>query len=124
MSTTMDKSVAEASLSTGRRSVEQAEVLERSSAAFGLAAAIAILFNTLLAWIKDAYDPLNSAMASLTGHHWITHGLADVVLFVVLGAVFMITGAAERMSPHRLVSLLVGAVVIAGLGLAGWFFFV
>ncbi len=104
--------------------VTQEVGLGRAPAAFGLAAAIAIVFNTLLAWIKDAYDPLNSFMASLTGHHWITHGLADLAVFVVLGAVFMNTGTAERMSPENLVRLLVGAVVVAGLGLAGWFFFV
>lgn len=80
-----------------------------------------VAFNTALAWIKDAYDPLNTFMASLTGHHWITHGLADVVVFVVLGFVFISTGTAERMNPERLVRLMIGAVVVAGLGLAVWF---
>lgn len=49
-----------------------------------LSAAVTIVFNTLLAWIKDAYDPLNSFMAALTGHHWITHSLANVTLFFTL----------------------------------------
>ena len=40
--------------------------LDYAAAAFGLSAAIAIVFNTALAWVKDAYDPLNSFMASLT----------------------------------------------------------
>ena len=95
--------------------------LDRVSAAFGLAAAVAIIFNTLLAWVKDAYEPLNKFMASLTGHHWTTHGIMDVVLFVVLGLIFMNTGVAERMNPNRLVGTVIGAVVVAGLGLAAWF---
>jgi hypothetical protein len=91
------------------------------SAAFGLSAAITILFNTLLACVKDAYAPLNTAMAHLTGHHWITHGLVDLAVFAVLGLVFLSTGIARRIDPNRLVLALVGAVVIAGLGLAAWF---
>src|SRR3954470_23490122 len=54
---------------------------------YGLAAAITFVFNTLLALVKDAWDPLNTFMAQLTGHHWITHGLADVAVFLVLGYV-------------------------------------
>jgi hypothetical protein len=102
-------------------SASRAESFSEISAAFGLAAAITILFNTLLAWVKDAYDPLNTAMAHLTGHHWITHGLVDIAVFVVLGFVFMSTGIARRIDPSRLVIELVGASVVAGLGLAAWF---
>ena len=101
--------------------VQNRPLLDRAAAAFGLAAAIAILFNTVLAWVKDAYDPLNRFMASLTGHHWTTHGLADLVLFAALGVIFLNTGVADRISPNHLVALLVGAVVLAGIGLAAWF---
>jgi multisubunit Na+/H+ antiporter MnhB subunit len=99
-------------------------VLDRASAAFGLSAAVAVIFNTLLAWIKDAYEPLNAFMAHLTGHHWTTHGLADVILFLVLGAVFMNTGVAERMSARKLIETLIASVVVSGLGLLLWFVFV
>jgi hypothetical protein len=95
--------------------------LDRAAAAFGLAAAIAILFNTVLAWVKDVYDPLNRFMASLTGHHWTTHGLADLVVFAALGVIFLNTGVVDRISPNRLVALLVGAVILAVVGLAAWF---
>ena len=99
----------------------EAEGFSAASAAFGLSAAITIFFNTLLAWVKDAYEPLNTAMAHLTGHHWITHGLVDLAVFIFLGLVFLSTGLARRIDPNRLVFGLVGAVVIAGLGLAAWF---
>ena len=99
----------------------EAAGFSKTSAAFGLAAAITILFNTLLAWVKDAYDPLNTAMAHLTGHHWTTHGLVVLAVFAVLGLVFLSTGIARRIDPNRLVLELIGAVVIAGLGLAAWF---
>lgn len=93
----------------------------RASTAFLLAAAIAILFNTALACVKESYPPLNKAMASLTGHHWTTHGLADIALFAVLGLVFWKTGAAEKIDANRLTSLLIASVVIAGGGLVAFY---
>jgi hypothetical protein len=86
---------------------------------YGLAAAIVIVFNTLLAWIKDSYAPLNSLMAHLSGHHWRTHGLVDVVLFLILG--FALTQRNVSMNGYTLAGLLVAASVVAGGGLALWF---
>ena len=91
-------------------------------AAFGLAAVIAILFNTVLAWVKDAYEPLNAYMASLTGHHWRTHGLVDVVVFFALGYLFISRNV--HISGLRLAALLAAASVVAGGGLALWFLLV
>ena len=97
--------------------------LGRASTAFVLAASITFLFNTALAWVKDASAPLNSFMKSLTGHHWTTHGLADIVVFVGLGFVFMNTKVAEKISPDRLVSILIWSVAAASVGLMAWFAF-
>jgi hypothetical protein len=46
------------------------------------------------------------------------------MVFLVLGFVFLRLGTAERMSPMALIQTLVVAVVVAGLGLAGWFLLV
>ena len=55
-----------------QRTTAQIGLLNHTAAAFGLVCSTAIVFNTVLACIKRTYDPLNSLMASLTGHHWIT----------------------------------------------------
>jgi len=117
MSTTLhrDAGIAPASSATDTR----IGTLDHAAAAFGLSAAITIVFNTVLAWIKDAYEPLNSFMASLTGHHWITHGLFDVAVFVILGAFFVKRGLS--MDGTRLAILVAGGVVLGGGGLALWF---
>jgi len=94
------------------------------SSGFVLAAAITALFNTALAWARDAYAPLNGIMKSLTGNPWIAHGVAVLVLFGGLGFIFSKTGAAERVDANRLTQGLIGSVAIAGLGLAVWFAFV
>jgi hypothetical protein len=95
--------------------------LKRTSAAVALAASITILFSTALAWAKDTYQPLNTAMNALTGHNWITHGVTDVILFVGLGLMFSGTRWAERIAPNHMVGGLVAAVVVAGVGLFIWY---
>jgi hypothetical protein len=97
--------------------------LTAATSGFVLAAAITALFNTALAWTKDAYAPLKVFMKSLTGHDWTTHGLVDLLLFVGLGFIFMHTKVAEKIDPNRLIGVLIGAVGIAALGLALWYAF-
>jgi len=42
---------------------------------------IAALFNTALAWARDAYAPLNGINEVAYRQPWIAHCLADVFLF-------------------------------------------
>jgi hypothetical protein len=95
--------------------------LKPAAAAFALAAAITILFNTFIACAKDAYQPLSRFMGSLAGHNWTTQGLADIILFAGLGLVFIKSGWAERIRPQRMISLLVAAVVVSSVGLFAWY---
>ena len=95
--------------------------LGRSSAGFALAASITVLFSTALAWAKDAYHPLLNLMNAMAWHNWITQGLADVILFFGLGLIFSRTNWAERLAPNRLISLLVAAVIVGGVGLFVWY---
>lgn len=103
---------------------EEHETLSPATSGFVVSAAITVLFNTGLAWAKDAYPPLNALMKSVGGHHWTTHGLVDLALFVGLGFTFTKTKMTEKIDPDRLIGLLVGAVVVAALGLTlGYAFF-
>lgn len=95
--------------------------LDRVSAAFALSAAITVLFNTAAACAKDAYSPVKNFMASLSVSDWMTQGLADIILFVLLGLMLLTTGLPEKIGPKRLISFLVVAVVIAGAGLFAWY---
>jgi hypothetical protein len=95
--------------------------LGRASAGFAMSCSITVLFNTALAWVKDAYQPLNSVMNALAWHNWITQGIADVLLFISLGLVFTNTNWVQRISPNRLILFLAVAVAAAGLGLFVWY---
>lgn len=101
----------------------EAPQLSRTSGAFAASAAIVILLNTIVACAKDASLPLKKLMASPTGSDWTTQGLADVILFVLLGLILSNAGLSEKMSSKRLISFLAAAVVIAGVGLFAWYAF-
>src|SRR5271155_1950141 len=89
----------------------------RGRTAFALSAAITILFNTVVACTKDAYNPLKSFMAALSDHDWTTQGVADVILFVGLGLIFLKTSLTEKINSTYAISFLAGASILAGVGL-------
>jgi hypothetical protein len=103
-----------------RKKIKQ---LDNMSIAFGVSAAITLILNTILAIIKDIYPPLQKMMASLSGHHWITHAVFDIVAFYLLGYLFFSMKIAQNMDANKLISLLYSSTIIAVVVLAGWFFF-
>ena len=98
--------------------------ISATTAGYGLSAAFTAIFNTVLAWVKDANPGLNTAMKHMLGHHWTTHGVIDVVLFLVLGYVLSQTAMARHMDGNKLAKIIIGASVLGGGGLAVWFFLV
>lgn len=99
----------------------QTNELSPHTAGFGLSASVTIVFNTVLTWAKETYDPLNAVMKALLGHHWITHGVAVVAVFLVLGFFFSKSAYIQKVKGSTLVVILVGSVVLSGLGIAGFF---
>jgi hypothetical protein len=97
--------------------------LGRFSAGFAMAAAFAVLFNTVVACTKDACLPFKKFLASFAGHDWTTQGIADVLLFVALGFIFSAIDVEKIVGSRRLICLLTAATVVAGVGLAAWYIF-
>jgi hypothetical protein len=98
----------------------EASGLSHTASAYAAGAAVAVLFNTLLAWVKDSSDALNTAMAHTLGHHWTTHGVAVVLVFLLVG--FLLSRRqGDLLTGYSAIYALVGSVVVAGLGLLGWF---
>jgi flagellar biosynthesis protein FlhB len=120
MSTQINPSSKLASMTSDAAASGKAAASESMAAAFALSAVVVIIFSTALAWIKDAYEPLNTFMASLTGHHWTTHGLVDVALFFLLGWLFL-AGRTVQGITNSLIWAIIISVIVAGSGLAGWF---
>lgn len=62
-------------------------------------------------------------MAAATGHHWVTHGVLDIILFLVLGwAISRFNkGKGIEITPKRLIFSIVGSVVVSGLIIFGFY---
>ena len=91
---------------------------------FGLSFAIASLFNALLVIVKEGNeDTVLAWMKAATGHHWVTHGILNLLVFLVVGWSLsrMNDGQGVTITSKALVMTIVAALVISWLIIAGFF---
>ena len=95
--------------------------LDKTTIGFGLSAAIMSILNTLLVIFKELTPPFKKTMAATMGHHWTTHGVAVLGLFLVLG--FVLAGAVKpgAWSAGKLGNTILWSVIIAGGALAAFY---
>ena len=96
-----------------------AEAIGAKVTGYGISYAITAILSALLVILKESNEGVHSFLVAITGHHWVTHGLLDVVLFVVLGA--LLARRDINLSGNSLVTLVVGATVIGDLIISGYF---
>ncbi len=92
-----------------------------ATAGYTLSAAIAILFNTGLTVVKELYPSVNATMKAMLGHHWTTHGVLVVLVFLVLGFLLSRLSFSTRMSGRSLSWIIALATLVGGLGIVGLF---
>lgn len=92
------------------------------SAGFGLSFLVASIFNGLLIVAKENYAPLKAGMKSLFGHHWTTHGIFVIVLFLALGYIFSKTNLVKKINADETSGLVIAGTVLGGLIIVGFFF--
>ena len=61
--------------------------LSKYAESFGLSFVITSVASALLVVAKEMNEPLKTWMKVATGHHWTTHGVLVLALFLVLGLV-------------------------------------
>lgn len=89
---------------------------------FALAFAVTSLLSAVLVVAKERnQDTLLAWMKAATGHHWITHGILDLLIFVVLGLVLARIGLGARLSGNALSAIVSASVLVSGLIIAGFF---
>jgi hypothetical protein len=96
------------------------DTISAKVAGYGVSYAITSIMSALIVVLKEANPGVHDFLASITGHHWVTHSLLDVIVFVVLGAVLS-RSAGMRMSGNSIITIVVGATVISGLIITGYF---
>ena len=96
--------------------------IEKYTASFALALAVSSLLSALLVVIKERNaDTLLAWMKAATGHHWISHGILVLSLFVVLGWALAQIGVGARLSGNVLSGIITGSLVLSGLIIVGFF---
>lgn len=103
--------------------MEQAE-LGKYSRSFGLSLAITSFLSALLVILKETQEETVLAwMKTVTVHHWVTHGLINLAVFVVLGIALSKTnnGNGINISSKYLAICIASSVVISGILIAGFY---
>jgi len=91
---------------------------------FGLSFAITSFISALLVIVKETNeDTVLKLMTDITGNHWITHGLFDIVLFVILGwaLTFLNRGKGVKITTDLLIGIIVASVLVSSLLIAGFY---
>jgi hypothetical protein len=96
--------------------------ISKYTVAYGLSLAIVSVVNSLLVLLKEMSEGVHAWMARLTGHHWVTHSIFIVLLFVLLGWLFgrINEGRGIQLPVNRLIAAILGGVVLGGLIIAGF----
>ena len=85
---------------------------------FGLSLAITSMLSALLVVLKELSEHTVLAwMKQVTFHHWLTHGIIDLIIFVALGLLL----TKVKATPKQLTQAIVGAVVVGGVIIAGFY---
>ena len=90
---------------------------------FGIALAVTSVVNALLVVVKERSPAVQSAMKSLTGHHWITHSTAIILLFLGLGVILPLAngGKGVKLTINSLIGTVVGGVALGALIITGFY---
>lgn len=86
---------------------------------YGISYSITAIFSALLVVLKESSETVHGLMVALTGHHWVTHGVLNLILFVALGVIF--SRQELNMSGNMLIKLVVGSTILSGLIIATYF---
>ncbi|MFT9487069.1 MAG: hypothetical protein ACH0QD_06835 [Tepidibacillus sp.] len=98
----------------------QQQELSNKTIGYGLSFAIANIFSALLVIIKESYTPFKDWMASLTGHHWATHGVFTIGLFLILG-VILSKRDLQKYDANKITNIVIWSAVIGTVLISGFF---
>ena len=102
--------------------ISENQPLDKLSVGFGVSFLITSIFNGLLVVAKETYAPLINWMKSLSGHHWITHGIFVIVLFIILGYTLSMTDLGKKIDANKISGIVIAGTVLGGLIIAGFLF--
>lgn len=93
--------------------------LDARTSSFAAAYAITAIFNAIVVWLKEAIPAVHDGMAAILGHHWIAHGVLDLIVFFALG--FYLTSRGYRTSGSTAANFLIWGTILGGIMVVGFF---
>jgi len=96
--------------------------LDTRTSSFALSYAVTAIFNAIVVWLKEAIPAVHDGMAAILGHHWITHGVLDLIVFFALG--YYLTSRGYRTSGSMAVNYLIWGTILGGVMVVGFFLIV
>lgn len=108
-------------MAKGQTTTNAADSVGTTARAFGISYAITSILSALLVVLKESSQAVLDGLAAITGHHWVTHGVLNIIVFVALGFVLSRMDVGVQMTGKSLITTIVGATVVSGLIIAGYF---
>jgi hypothetical protein len=99
------------STTAGHAQASESDLLSSKTSGFIIAYAWTAIFNAILVLLKENIEIVLKIMAGF-GHHWVTHGVLDLIVFFGLGAYF--AGRNTQLTGTRAVSYLIWSTLIGG----------
>jgi hypothetical protein len=97
------------------------DMLDVRSGSYAMAYAYTAIFNAILVIFKELIPAVHDFMAAILGHHWITHGVADLIVFFALGIYF--TRRGHAISGDTAVNYLIWGTILGGGIIVAFFLF-
>ncbi|MDO9633175.1 MAG: hypothetical protein Q7I92_14850 [Humidesulfovibrio sp.] len=97
--------------------------LNAQTKGFCLSVAITSVVSGLLVIAKESNEGLLKFMKTVTVHHWVTHGIFNLVLFVALGMLLAKSnnGQGPAMDDDKLINVTVAGFLLGCAMVAGFF---
>jgi hypothetical protein len=97
-----------------------ASELNKATRSWGLSVAVTCFASALLVLLKETNSGVLNLMKGLTVHHWVTHGLFNILVFLLLGVAFSQMGGGDgpKLSDDLLIKLVAGSFILSGLIIA------
>lgn len=101
---------------------EEDDAIGKYTASFGLSLGITGVLNALLVILKETNEAtVLEWMKNATGHHWITQGVLNLAIFLVLGLALAALSDKMRLGSGTVIAVGLGGVIAGSLIIAGFF---
>ncbi|WP_319542106.1 hypothetical protein [uncultured Pseudodesulfovibrio sp.] len=100
----------------------QNDTLGKYTWSFGISVMITSLFSALLVVVKESNQDTVLAWMKSMGHHWVTHGILNIIVFLAIGfALANLDRASEAHNTKKVIVGLVSSLACSAAIIAGFF---